>query len=220
MKRVYFSQPPLVLVSLSIMFTVLVLTCALSVRATRALSAENEPMIPLSGMSRPQSPQLLTTTTPAPPEMVLHLRILLDIRNKEAARKLAEDQHNASSPNYRKWLKTGQFDEMFGPLQSSYDAIAAWLTSQGFTVTAVRRDRRDVEFTGTVAQADQAFQVQIMNMSDGQHYVATSLPMIPARFQGVIFGILGLENLTTTSPQTSIGTSAITAFAPQDFYTL
>ncbi len=201
MKRAYLSQMSRMRISFKIMFIVLMLAAAPCAQARRALCAENEPMVPLLGMSRPQSLELPATTTPAPPEMVLQLRILLDIRNKEAARKLAEDQHNASSPNYRKWLKTGQFDEMFGPLQSSYDAIAAWLTSQGFTVTAVRRDRRDVEFTGTVAQADQAFQVQIMNVSDGQHYTATSLPMIPARFQGVIFGILGLNNLLTTSPQ-------------------
>jgi subtilase family serine protease len=202
MKRAHVSERFPERISLGIVFILLAFAFAPCVSARLALAAENEPMVPLSGMSRPQSLELPATTTPAPPEMVLQLRILLDIRNKEAARKLGEDQHNASSPNYRKWLKTGQFDEMVGPLQSSYDAIAAWLTSQGFTVTAVRRDRRDVEFTGTVAQADQAFQVQIMNTSDGQHYIATSLPMIPARFQGVIFGILGLNNLLTTSPQT------------------
>lgn len=117
-------------------------------------------MVSLSGIGPPLSLELPTITTPARADMVLHLRIYLDIRNKEAARKLTEDQHNASSPNYRKWLKPGQFDEMFGPLQTSYDAIAAWLNSQGFTVNAIRRDRRDIEFTGTVAQADQAFRVQ------------------------------------------------------------
>jgi pro-kumamolisin-like protein len=216
MKRTYFSQLSLVRILLSIMFTVLVVSAPF-VRPKRALSAENEPMVPLSRIGPPQS--LPATTTPARADMVLNLRIYLDIRNKEAARKLTEDQQNASSPSYRKWLKTGQFDEMFGPLQTSYDAIAAWLTSQGFTVTAVRRDRRDIEFTGTVAQADGAFQVQIMNMSDGQHYRATSVPMIPARFQGVILGVIGLDNLLTTGPQTSIGTPAITAFAPTDFYT-
>jgi pro-kumamolisin-like protein len=217
MKRAYLSERSPERISLGIVSILLALAFAPCVWATLALSAENEPMVTLSGKGPPQSLDLPATTTPAPPDMVLHLRIYLDIRNKEAARKLTEDQQNASSPSYRKWLKTGQFDEMFGPLQSSYDAIAAWLTSQGFTVTAVRRDRRDIEFTGTVAQADQAFQVQIMNMSDGQHYRAISLPMIPARFQGVIFGILGLDNLLTTSPQTTIG--GTTEFGPQDFYT-
>jgi subtilase family serine protease len=217
MKRAYLSERSPERISLGIVFILLAFAFAPCVSARLALAAENEPMVPLSGKGLPQSLELPTTTTPAPPEMVLHLRIYLDIRDKEAARKLTEDQQNASSPSYRKWLKTGQFDEMFGPLQASYDAIAAWLTSQGFIVTAVRRDRRDIEFTGTVAQADQAFQVQIMNMSDGQRYRATSLPMIPARFQGVIFGVIGLDNLLTTSPQTTIG--GTTEFGPQDFYT-
>jgi len=203
MKRSYLSP---IRISLAIMFSIFVVASALCVRATRALPAENEPMVPLSRIGPPQSPELPATTSPARPDMVLRLRIYLDIRNKEAARKLTEDQQDVSSPSYRKWLKTGQFDEMFGPLQTSYDAIAAWLTSQGFTVNAIRRDRRDIEFTGTVAQADGAFQVQIMNMSDGQHYRTTSVPMIPERFQGVILGVIGLDNLLITSPQSSIST--------------
>src|SRR5271168_3079194 len=116
MKRAYLSLLPRVRISRSIILTVLVLASAPFARATQALSAENEPMVPLSGKGPPQSLELPATTTPARADMVLQLRIYLDIRNKEAARKLAEDQHDASSPNYHKWLKTGQFDEMFGPL--------------------------------------------------------------------------------------------------------
>ena len=40
---------------------------------------------------------------------------------------------------------------MFALFSASSNAIASWLTSQGFSVTAVRRNRRDVEFAGTVA---------------------------------------------------------------------
>jgi len=160
-------------------------------------------MVSLASLGPQQASQLPPTSAPAQPDMVLHLSILLDIRNKQAAKQMTDDLQNPSSPIYHQWLNPQKFDEMFGPLQANYDAIAAWLTSQGFSVTAVRRDRRDIEFTGTVAQADQAFRVQIMNMSDGQHYLATSVPMIPARFQGVIFGILGLDNLATTKPQTT-----------------
>ena len=98
-------------------------------------------------------------------------------------------------------------------------------------MTAIRPNRRDVEFTGTVAQADQAFQVQIMSMSDGKHYGILSDPMIPTRFQGVILGVMGLDNLggvspaSTVSPVWTLGNSkspngtAYTAFAPADFYT-
>ncbi|MGA7619787.1 protease pro-enzyme activation domain-containing protein [Candidatus Binatus sp.] len=196
-----------------------------------ALAADSEPMVSLPGGVPPQASQLLAAATPAPAGMPLRLRIYLNLSNPQAARQMIEDLQNPSSPNYHKWLKTGQFDQMFGPLQASYDAIASWLTSQGFSVTAVRHDRRDIEFTGTVAQADQAFQVQIMSMSDGKHYGILSDPMIPTRFQGVILGVMGLDNLggvspaSTVSPVWTLGNSnspngtAYTAFAPADFYT-
>ena len=209
----------------------LMLACALCARSPLVLAAESEPMVSLPGGVPPQASELLAGATPAKADMLLHIRIYLQLRDKQAAEKMNQDLHNGASPNYHKWLKTGQFDEMFGPLQASYDAISAWLTSQGFTVSAVRRDRRDVEFTGTVAQADQAFQVQIKSMGDGKHYGILSDPMIPTRFQGVILGVMGLDNLggvspaSTASPVWTPSNSksshgiAYTAFTPADFYT-
>ncbi len=172
---------------------------------TLAFASESEPMVSLPGSVGPETPELLAAATPARPDMWLHLRIYLNIRNKEAARKMSDDLHNASSPMYRKWITPKQFDELFGPLPASYDAIASWLKSQGFSVTAVRRDRRDVEFTGTVAQADHAFRVQIMSLKDGKHYGILSDPKIPARFQGAILGVMGLDNLSQISPAAAVG---------------
>lgn len=162
--------------------------------------------------------------------MLLHLRIYLNLRDKEGARKMGDDLHDASSPIYHKWINPKKFDELFGPLPASYDAISSWLKSQGFSVNAVRRDRRDVEFTGTVAQAEKAFHVRIMSTRDGKQYGILSDPMIPTRFQGVILGVMGLDNLgvvspaSTVSPVWTLGNSkspngiAYTAFAPADFY--
>ena len=218
--------------SLNIMFFLLMIVYSPCAWPALALAADSEPMVSLPGGVPPQASQLLAAATPAPAGMPLRLRIYLNLSNPQAARQMIEDLQNPSSPIYHKWLTPKQFDQMFGPLQASYDAIASWLVSQGFSVTAVRRDRRDVEFTGTVAQADQAFQVQIMIMKDGKHYGILSDPMIPTRFQGVILGVMGLDNLNAASPASTISpvwTSAnskspygiaITAFAPADFYTL
>jgi subtilase family serine protease len=140
-------------------------------------------MVSLAGGVPPQAPTLLAGADPAPAGNLLQMRIYLELRDKAAARQMNEDLHNSASSNYHKWLNPQKFDEMFGPLQTTYDEISAWLQSQGFSVTAVRRDRRDIEFSGTVAQADQAFHVQILGMRDGKHYGITSDPMIPTRFQ-------------------------------------
>jgi hypothetical protein len=70
------------------MFIVLVVASAPCLRAARLLSAESEPMVPLSGMAAPQSLELPAAATPARADMVLQLRIYLDIRNKESAWKM------------------------------------------------------------------------------------------------------------------------------------
>jgi subtilase family serine protease len=202
-------------------FFLLVIVYALCVQSPLALSAESEPMVSLPGGVAPHASELLAAATPAHADMPIRLRIYLDLRNKEAARKMSDDLHNASSPIYHKWINPQKFDELFGPLPASYDAIAAWLKSQGFSVNAIRRDRRDVEFTGTVAQADQAFHVQIMSMRDGKQYGILSDPMISARFQGVILGVVGLDNLNSARGAATVTTpnGNVTAFAPADFYT-
>ncbi len=121
------------------------------------LAAQTEPIVSLPGGVGPRAAELKGGATPANPDMVLPMRIYLDIRNRQSAQKMDEDLHDASTPIYHKWINPQIFDAMFGPLQASYDDIEAWLKSQGFTVSAVRHDRRDVEFTGTVSQADQVF---------------------------------------------------------------
>jgi Pro-kumamolisin, activation domain len=198
----------------------LLLMIALAAWSPVSVSAGSEPMISLPGGVPPQAAELLAAAAPARSDMLLHLRIYLELRDKEAARQLADDLQNTSSPNYHKWIDPKKFDELFGPLQASYDTIASWLTSQGFSVTAVRHDRRDLEFTGTIAQADQAFHVEIRTLSDGKHYGILSDPMTPTRFQGLILGVIGLDNLNAASPATTLSTppGTFTAFAPADFY--
>src|SRR5947209_18225457 len=39
-----------------------------------------------------------------------------------------------SSPDYHKWLTPEQFADRFGPSQSDYAQVTAWLEGQGFTI--------------------------------------------------------------------------------------
>ncbi len=188
----------------NLMFFSLMIGYASCARSSFALAADTEPMVSLAGGVPPQAPTLLAGADPASAGNLLQMRIYLELRDKAAARQMNEDLHNSASSNYHKWLNPQKFDEMFGPLQTTYDEISAWLQSQGFSVTAIRRDRRDIEFSGTVAQADQAFHVQILGMRDGKHYGITSDPMIPTRFQGLILGVMGLDNLSAVSPASTI----------------
>jgi len=197
------------------MFFLLMTAYALCAQSPLALAAEGEPMVSLHG-GVPQGEAPVGLVVPAPAGTVLHLRIFLGIRNKAEAEKMSKDLHDVSSPMYHKWLGKQKWNELFAPLPSDYEAIASWLKSQGFTVNAIRHDRYDVEFTGTVAQADEAFRVQIMSMRDGKHYGILPDPMIPTRFQSVISDVIGFDNLGDVGPAAKLGGQI--GFAPADFY--
>jgi hypothetical protein len=66
--------------SLNIILFLLMLAQALCARSLLALSAESEPMVSLPGGVPPRAPELLSAATPAPADMLLHLRIYLNIR--------------------------------------------------------------------------------------------------------------------------------------------
>src|ERR1700728_3946075 len=64
-------------------------------------------------------------------------------------------QLNPSSPSYHQWLTPEQFGASFGLSASDLAKVSAWLTSQGFTITSIARSSTFINFSGTVAQAQQ-----------------------------------------------------------------
>lgn len=215
MKNSGVRSPSILLASLSVVALFLVFAPA-RLSYAQSTGGTPEPMTQLKGVVSPAaSPADLTTS--APQTMVLQLRVYLALRNEQQAEQLDQELHDPNSPKYHEWLGDQQFEQLFGPTASNYSDVAAWLTSQAFTVTGTRTDRRDVEFTGTVAQADRAFDVRVLMSNDGARYGILSDPMIPARFQGVISNIAGLDNLSGASPAANVG--GTTAFGPSDFGT-
>src|SRR5271167_4141111 len=76
---------------------------------------------------------------------------------------LLAEQQDPSSPNYRKWLTPEEFGDRFGLAQSDVDVIAAWLTSQGFTIDDIARSRTWIAFSGIAAQVEASFHAPIHN---------------------------------------------------------
>ena len=69
-----------------------------------------------------------------------------------ALEQLLQEQQDPASPNYHNWLTPEQYAERFGASAADIEKIAAWLRSEGFTVTATARGRDYVAFSGTAAQ--------------------------------------------------------------------
>ncbi len=87
----------------------------------------------------------------------LALRFSMTDAQQAALNQLLAAQINPSSPSYHQWLTPEQFGASFGLSASDLAKVSAWLTSQGFTITSVARSSTFITFSGTVAQAEQAF---------------------------------------------------------------
>ncbi len=130
----------------------------------------------------------------------LEMQIRFAVRHQAALDQLLEDQQKPASARYHQWLKTGEFFSRFGPSSSEVEALEHWLMSEGFAIAS--RAPGYLEFKGTVAQAQQAFDVRIARFGDGSVYANTSDPVVPRPLANVIGAILGMDNMTHAVPVT------------------
>jgi len=131
------------------------------------------------------------------PARMLSMSVTLALRNQDQLRQLLDDLQNPASTEFHHFLTPYEFAARFGP--TDFDAVRDWLASQGFKVVAINTATRVIQFSGTVAQAEQAFEVGIAAFGDISFGNATD-PHIPARFAGVIGHIHGLDNLSASTP--------------------
>ena len=107
-------------------------------------------------------------------------------------------QYDATSPNYHHWLLPTQIGEQFGPSLTDIATASNWLSSHGFAVSQVSKDRMSIEFSGSAAQVESAFHTEIHNLSvNGVRHIANmSDPQIPVALAPVVVGVKALHNFT------------------------
>ncbi len=74
---------------------------------------------------------------------------------------VASDLSNPASLRFRRWMTPDQVVAEFGPSVASTRTVSGWLSSNGFTVENIATNRLYVEATGTAAQVQRAFGVQL-----------------------------------------------------------
>jgi subtilase family serine protease len=169
--------------------------------------------------------------------MPMEITVRLALHNTDALEQLKLDQQDPSSASYHKWLTPAQFNARFGPTQADADAVAQWLSSEGFTIKAVDLAQHVVTATASAGVVGQALDVTIV--SNGTLFANTTDPAIPAAIAPLILNIDGLNNIVKAVPatpenftplsdaDTSDGSDASPAFkgpaglafSPQDFRT-
>ena len=112
--------------------------------------------------------------------------------------RLLADQQNPSSPRFHKWLSPEEFGTRFGLSPNDQSTVAAWLESQGLSITHLSRSRNWITFHGTAAQVSQALHTPIHKFSSGgeTHYSNIQQPSVPESLAEIVDGFAGLDNFT------------------------
>jgi subtilase family serine protease len=168
----------------------------------------------------------------------LSLRFSMTAAQQANLNELLAAQLNPSSPSYHQWLTPEQFGARFGLSSGDLTKVSAWLTSQGFSITGVARSSTFITFTGTVAQAQQAFGTTIHTVSlrGEQHITNLTEPTLPSAIGGVVNAITGLDdfrmkphsrarNVSPVDPSQPLFTQTLSGvtshyISPADFYTI
>ena len=147
---------------------------------------------------------------PAPGNQVLGRMLLLlapaPVQQQALAAELASLQ-NPASPSYHHWLTPQAFAQSYANIPSDVAAVTAWLESQGFTVAPLPAGLGWIEFSGTVAQVEQAFgaQVDMVSVSGSTRAVLTTGITVPGALSPVIAGLVSLDGVLSmpalTAPQ-------------------
>lgn len=133
----------------------------------------------------------------------LKLTISLKPQAAVALSQLLADLQNPASPRYHRWLSGSEFMARFGPAPATVASVVQWLVAQGFSVGTGDRQSGRIEFSGSVAAVQRAFQTTIATYGDGSVYANLDEPRIPARLAGIIGAIGGMDNMSRVVPATS-----------------
>jgi len=120
---------------------------------------------------------------------------------KQALEELIMQQQDPGSPNFHNWVTPEEFGAHFGAAGEDLEAASAWLSAQGFTVNGPSRGRLTLDFSGTAAQVEAAFQTKLHHylVNGEQRYANSSEIQLPAAFSGVVAGVRGINNFRAQS---------------------
>lgn len=97
------------------------------------------------------------------PTQSMKLGLILPLRNEAELDALLLQIGNPQSPSYHQYLSSDAFTDRFSASQQDYDAVVAWATNNGLTVTQVTSNRRVVDVQGAAATVNGALHLQLGN---------------------------------------------------------
>ena len=136
---------------------------------------------------------------PTDPSLPMNRTILLlKIAPERQAKldRLVAEQQDPSSPNFHHWLTPEEFGKRFGRSPEEIATVKGWLISHGFTIDEIAKGGTWINFSGTAADVDSAFQTKMHDYQvNGQLRHANSTdPSIPRALADLVAGPVSLHN--------------------------
>jgi subtilase family serine protease len=115
-------------------------------------------------------------------------------------------QQTPGSPQYHHWLTPAEFASRFAPTAADAGSVTRWLLGQGFTVAPLPASRGWVEFSGTVAQVQHAFEAKVSlsppSQSAPSRYQIAGNVTIPSVIAANVAGLVSLDGTLSAAALT------------------
>jgi pseudomonalisin len=130
----------------------------------------------------------------------VHVALSLAPRNSAALATAFRAMYTPGSATFHHFLTAAQWTAAYGPKRSAVTAVTRYLSSKGFTGVSVTGDHLVVNATGTVGEAERAFNTSIARYRVGHRTVIgnTSAAMVPSALAGTVAAVMGLNTLPLT----------------------
>jgi kumamolisin len=126
----------------------------------------------------------------------MSVEVSLAPRNETGLNAELKALYSKNSRQYGKFLAKGQFDARYAPTLATRDAVAAYLRSEGLSVSSTDSPFL-IRAAGSSAKITAAFHTGLSNYEDpqGSHYYANSASVrLPASIAAAVGGVIGLTN--------------------------
>jgi|HubBroStandDraft_1064217.scaffolds.fasta_scaffold00097_8 subtilase family serine protease len=137
-----------------------------------------------------------------PATQTLRFDIVLPLRDRAGLQSFVQEVQDPASPSYHQFLTPQEFTARFGASQEDWDALVAFAQASGFEIISGTREERDLRLTGTVANIEKAFHVNMgtyHDLSEDRTFFAVDRePTVDLPFQ--IWHITGLDNDSKPHP--------------------
>jgi subtilase family serine protease len=137
-----------------------------------------------------------------PPTDTLRFDMVLPLRDRTGLQSFLRQQYDPASVFYHQFLSPQEFTARFGPSQEDWNTLLAFAKANGFEIVSGTRDGRDLRLSGTVANIEKAFHVNMGVYQDPNEdrtfFAVDREPTVDLPFE--LWHITGLDNDSKPHP--------------------